>query len=257
MAKKIYIDDLGIGIFSFPVLAFNERMETAKETTPQMVGDSQALAARVYFGMLAEQPKPTRETDVYFIDWENSSIYKSGELTPVDEWLKQERMAKYTAIGRFLVPIVQADAQTAYFSALKNLQSWLSYYGLTEGIQKTLMEASRKRQADLAAIAASNAAAARALAFSKQTADMTEEARVKAAENEARARQTLEENLTKEAEIKQDLENIKNGYLVEKTGGSVWPWLLLGAAAFYAFGKKTGKKQEKRRLKDELFFENS
>lgn len=245
MAKKVYIDDLGLGVFSFPVLAFNERMEIAKETTPQMAGDLQALAARVYFGMLAEQPKPTRETDVYFIDWENSSPYKSGKLVPVDEWLKQEKAAKYTAVGYWLVPLVQADAQTAYFSALKNLQSWLAYYGLTEGIQKTLMEASRKRQADLAAIAASNAAAARALAFSQVTADMTEEARVKAAEAEARAKKTLDENLTKEAEIKKELENIKAGYLVEKTGGSVWPWLLLGSAAFYALGKSKGKKAVK------------
>lgn len=243
MATKVYIEDLGLGVFSFPVLAFNERMQTAKETSPQM--DEQARAARVYFGMLAEQPKPTRETDVYFIDWENTSVYKSGELTPVDEWLKKENTAKYTAMGRLLVPIVQADAQTAYFSALKNLQTWLSYNGLTEGIQKTLMEASRKRQADLAAIAASNAAAARALALSQQTADMTEEARVKAAEAEARAKKTLDENLTKESEIKKELENIKAGYLVEQTGGSVWPWLLLGAGAFFALGKRKGKKAVK------------
>lgn len=238
--KKIYRpnDLFGIGVFAYPILEFNERMETAKQTTPQMSGDLQALAARVYFGMLAEQPKPTREDECYYLDWENSRRdYK--------DWLGDEEQIKYHALPLHY-PLMKADAQTAYFSALKNLQSWLAYYGLTEGIQKTLMEVSRKRQADLAAIAASNAAAARALAFSQQTADMTEEARVKAAENEARARQTLEENLTKEAEIKQDLENIKNGYLVEKTGGSVWPWLLLGAGAFYAFGKKTGKKAVKR-----------
>lgn len=245
MAKKVYIDDLGLGVFSFPVLAFNERMQTAKETTPQLAGDLQALASRVYFGMLAEQPKPTRETDVYFIDWENTSPYTSGELVPVDSWLKNENAAKYSAGGQILVPIVSADAQTAYFSALKNLQTWLAYYGYTEGIQKTLMEASRKRQADLAAIAASNAAAARALALSQQTADMTEEARVKAAESEARAKKTLDENLTKEAEIKKELENIKAGYLVEQTGGSVWPWLLLGAGAFFALGKRKGKKAVK------------
>ena len=240
MAKKVYIDDIGLGVFSFPVLAFNERMKTAKETTPQL--DEQERAARVYFGMLAEQPKPTRETDVYFIDWENTSPYKSGELVPVDSWLKQEDAAKYSAFGRILVPFVQADAQTAYFHALKNLQTWLSYYGLTTGIEKTLMEASRKRQADLAAINESNAAAARALALSQQTADMTEEARIEAAEAEARARKTLEDNLTKEAEIKQELENIKAGYLVEKTGGISWPWLLLGAGVFYALGKNKGKR---------------
>jgi hypothetical protein len=234
--KKIYRpnDLYGIGVFAYPILEFNERLETAKQTTPQMSGDLQALAARVYFGMLAEQPKPTREDDCYYLDWENSGIDKK-------EWLEGEERIKYHAFP-FPFPHMKADAQTAYFSALKNLQSWLAYYGLTEGIEKTLMEASRKRQADLAAIAASNAAAARALAFSQQTADMTEEARREAAENEGRARKTLDENLTKEAEIKQDLENIKNGYLVEKTGGSVWPWLLLGAGAFFALGKRKGKK---------------
>lgn len=235
--KKIYRpnDLYGIGVFAYPILEFNERMETAKETTPQM--DEQARAARVYFGMLAEQPKPTREDECYYLDWENSG-------RDIKDWLGDEEQIKYHAWA-FPFPLMKADAQTAYFFALKNLQSWLAYYGLTEGIQKTLMEASRKRQADLAAIAASNAAAARALALSKQTADMTEEARVKAAENEARARKTLDENLTKEAEIKQDLENIKAGYLVEKTGGSVWPWLLLGAGAFFALGKSKGKKAVK------------
>lgn len=238
--KKIYRpnDIFGIGVFAYPILNFNERLETAKQTTPQMSGDLQALAARVYFGMLAEQPKPTREDDCYYLDWENIGLNKK-------DWLEAEEWVKYHAFPIYGVPAQKTDAQTAYFAALKNLQSWLAYFGLTEGIQKTLMEASRKRQADLAAIAASNAAAARALALSKQTADMTEEARVKAAENEARARKTLDENLTKEAEIKQDLENIKNGYLVESTGGSVWPWLLLGSAAFYALGKRKGKKAVK------------
>lgn len=240
MAKKIYRpnDIFGLGVFSYPILEFNERMETAKQTTPQLAGNLQVLAARVYFGMLAEQPKPTREDDVYFTDWENSDVDKK-------DWLKYEELTKYSVFDWLNAYRVKTDAQTAYFFALKNLQTWLAYNGLTEGIQKTLMEASRKRQADLAAIAASNAAAARALALSKQTADMTEEARVKAAENEARAKKTLDENLTKEAEIKQDLENIKAGYLVEKTGGSVWPWLLLGAGAFYALGKRKGKKAVK------------
>lgn len=240
MAKKIYRpnDLFGLGVFAYPILEFNERMETAKQTTPQMSGDLQALAARVYFGMLAEQPKPTREDDVYFTDWENSGVDKK-------DWLKYEDATKYSVFDWLQEYRIRTDAQTAYFSALKNLQTWLAYNGLSEGIQKTLMEASRKRQADLAAIAASNASAARALAFSQQSADMTEEARIKAAENEARAQRVLDENLTKEAEIKQDLENIKNGYLLEKTGGSVWPWLLLGAGAFFALGKSNGKKAVK------------
>lgn len=239
MAKKIYRpnDIFGLGVFSYPILEFNERMETAKQTTPQLSGDLQALAARVYFGMLAEQPKPTREDDVYFTDWENSGVdFKS--------WLKYEDATKYSTIDWLQTYRQQADAQTAYFNALKNLQSWLSYYGLMEGIKKTLAEESRKKQAELASIQASKAAAAQALAYSRMNEDLSEEGRFKAAENEARAQKTLDENLTKEAEIKQELENIKAGYLVEKTGGSVWPWFLLGAGVFYALGKRKGKRSK-------------
>lgn len=236
----VRLDDLGIGIFSIPIKNFNERMGIAKVTTPQM--DEQARAARVYFGMLSEQPKPTREDDVRFIDWENSVI-------PKEEWLEREVNALKPGLlpPSYYVPISDnIDAQTAYFSALKNLQSWLSYYGLMEGIKKTLAEESRKKQAELAAIQASNAAAAQALAYSRMNEDMSEAARFEAAENEARAQQTLDENLIKEIEIKQELENIKAGYLVEQPeGGKVWPWVLLCAAAFYSLGKtkvKGGKR---------------
>lgn len=235
--KKIYRpnDLYGIGVFSYPILEFNERLETAKQTTPQMSGDLQALAARVYFGMLAEQPKPTREDECYYLDWKNIGLDKK-------EWLEAEECAKYHAFPIYGVPAQKTDAQTAYFSALKNLQSWLAYYGLTEGIKKTLTEESRKKQAELAAIQESKAAAARALAYSRMNEDLSEEARYKAAENEGRAQRELDENLRKEAEIKQELENIKAGYLVQQTGGSVWPWLLLGAGAFYALGKDKGKR---------------
>ena len=234
--KKIYRPNelFGIGVFAYPILEFNERMETAKQTTPQMSGDLQALAARVYFGMLAEQPKPTREDDCIYLDWENSLLDKK-------DWLWYEEKYKYHAMP-IAMPLKKADAQTAYFSAIKNLQSWLAYYGLTEGIKKTLAEESRKKQAELAAIQESKAAAARALAYSRMNEDLSEEARYKAAENEGRAQRELDENLRKEAEIKQELENIKAGYLVQQTGESVWPWLLLGAGAFYALGKDKGKR---------------
>ena len=237
MAKKIYRpnDIFGLGVFAYPILEFNERMETAKQTTPQMSGDLQALAARVYFGMLAEQPMPTREDDTYYLDWEGIGLEKK-------DWLEAEEWVKYHAFPIYGVPTQKTDAQTAYFSALKNLQSWLAYYGLTEGIKKTLAEESRKKQAELAAIQESKAAAARALAYSRMNEDLSEEARYKAAENEGRAQRELDENLKKEAEIKQELENIKAGYLVQQTGGSVWPWLLLGAGAFYALGKDKGKR---------------
>lgn len=233
--KKIYRSDLlGLGIFSYPILEFNERMETAKKTTPQIT-DSNQLAARVYFGMLAEQPKPTRDGAGLYVDW---------GVVPKEKWQEYEEGTKYS-VWDYLSPYIVKvdDAQTAYFYQLKNLQSWLAYFGLTKGIQKTLNEQSRKRQADLAAIAASNAAAARALAFSQVTEDMTEEARLDAAKAEARANKTLEQNLEKEAEIKQELEDIEKGYLKQQSTSAIWPWLLLGAGVFYAFGKSNGKKR--------------
>lgn len=237
MAKKrIYRpnDLFGIGIFAYPILEFNERMETAKETTPQM--DEQARAARVYFGMLSEQPKPTREDECVYLDYENYN-------RDIKDWLRYEEYFKYTRMP-VAMPLKNADAQTAYFSALKNLQTWLSYYGLMDGIKKTLAEESRKKQAELASIQASKAAAAQALAYGRMNEDLSEEARREAAENETRAQKTLDENLTKEAELKHELENIKAGYLVEKTGGSVWPWILLGAGAFFALGKNKGKRSK-------------
>ena len=239
MAKKVYRpnDIFGLGVFSYPILEFNERMETAKQTTPQLAGDLQALASRVYFGMLAEQPKPTREDDVYYTDWENSGIDRKS-------WLKYEDATKYSIIDWLQTYRVKADAQTAYFSALKNLQDWLAYYGLMDGIKKTLAEESRKKQAELATIQEGKKAAAIALAYSRMNENMSEEARREAAENEARAQKIFDENLTKEAQIKQELENIKAGYLVQQTGGSVWPWLLLGAGAFYALGKNKGRRSK-------------
>lgn len=238
MAKKIYASDpLSLGIFSYPILEFNERMETAKITNPQLT-DSNQRAALVYFGMLAEQPKPTRDGAGLYVDW--GTVPKEG-------WLKYEEEAKYKPLGFMVLSsnyVKEADdAQTAYFYQLKNLQSWLAYFGLAEGIQKTLNEQSRKRQADLAAIAASNAAAARALVFSQVTEDMTEEARLDAAKAEARANKTLEQNLEKEAEIKQELEDIEKGYLKQQSTSTIWPWLFLGAGVFYAFGKSNGKKR--------------
>lgn len=239
MAQKVYIkdDNLGLGCFSFPILSFNERMETVKGTNPQL--DEQARAALVYFGMLAQQPKPTRESEVYVIDWENVSPYKSGELVPVEEWLEREESAKYSALGRVLAPIVKEDPQTAYFKALKNLQDWLVYYKLNNGIEKTLREESRKIQASKAQAQEAKAAAARALAYTKMNAEQiatSEDEYLKAIEKNQKQ---YDEAVIKEAEYDQMLENVRSGLPAdfgetkESGGMTILKIAALGAGAFF------------------------
>lgn len=243
MAKKIYIDNLGLGIFSFPILEFSERYGIAAETTPQLVGKPQALAARVYFGMLAEQPKPTKEGEVIFIDWENASPYKNGELVPLEKWQELEKNAKYSLAGGLLIPVNKADAQTAYFKALKNLQDWLVYYGLWDGIQKTLNEEKRKLQAQAAGIQESKAAAARALAYERMNEDITETARIEYAENQEKAGKIINEMEKKEEEIRLKLLDLGKGYFPTEEEKSNIPLLVLGAAIVYAIGKRKGGKK--------------
>lgn len=237
MPKKIYRpeSEYGIGIFSYPILNFAERYGIAADTTPQLVGKPQALAARVYFGMLAEQPKPTREDEVYYLEWSPKVDKKY--------WLESEKQLKYKPIPVPPYPdMVKADAQTAYFKALKNLQDWLVYYGLWDGIQKTLNEEQRKLQAQAAGIQASKAEAARALAYERMNEDISETARIAAAENQAKADKIINELETKEQELREKLQDLEKGYFPTEEKSNI-PLFILGAAIIYAIGKSKGGKK--------------
>lgn len=206
MPQKIYLSNekLGLGFLSLPILEFNERFDLLSQTSPQL--SPEARAASVYFGMLADSPKPTGKYDAYGLDWEGADI-------PIDKWYETEHEARYRVFGVGFAPLLKMDAQNAYMMNLNNLQKWLIYNGLWGGVKKTLAEESRKLQAQAAAASAAAAAAARALAMSRINADISEESRIASAEDTAKANKQLEEAQKEEEEIKQKINDLENGII--------------------------------------------
>lgn len=219
--KKIYRDDsrYGLGALSFPTLTFTERDEILKQSQPGMT--DQERAAVVYFGMLAEVPTPT-SSGTY-----NSLIYEDVENNEPDfkKWPELEEEMKYHALG--FISTTQRSLQESYAVNLYHLQQYLVKSGLWNGIEKTLSEESRRRQADRAALDAQAAAAAKALAYGRMTQD------------EATAVKNRVEQ--QQAEIDRQLEELKAGILPQEqgqtatTGGSsILPIAAAAAAAFFA-----------------------
>lgn len=218
----IFQKDLGLGIFSYPIYEFNERYEKLKATNPQL--NEQERAAVAYFGMIAQQPKPTRTDNVGELGY--------FDLYPLDNWLDIERqiqkdpgglgLSKLQSLGR---PRLTTDAQQAYLNHIFRLQAWINFNGLWDGIQKTLNEESRKRQKDLANAQASQQAAAYALAMSRITDDMSEQARIDAAKKTADAQFRLEQASAAEEKIKAEISNLEKG-LPADFGQNKTGWIL-------------------------------
>lgn len=240
MAKNVYLSDsnIGLGAFSLPVLNFVERDEQLKARNPQL--NELERAAVVYFGMLAETPEPTRGGDAIYID----SNFNSDK----NFWAEQERRARYDVAGTGYIKFIKDSVTTAYYQNLKRLQEWLSANGLTEGIQKTLNEQSRRLQGLRAGIEASKAAAARALGLSQITEEMSEEARAEAAEAQAKAQKQYNEALDRENELNRQLDNISKGLPADYKSGDLAaggvPVLPLVAGGLFIFwlGTRKGKK---------------
>ena len=227
-----YVEELGI--FSFPVYEFNRRFETIKRSNPQL--SEEAAAANVYFGMLAQQPKPTASPE-YLV-----RIWGYTKNTPFEIWLEIEKNSaqKMKMPVQYAYPVEKVDLQTAYYTNLANLQKWLNYYGLTGGIEKTLKEESRKRQQEQAQLDAMNAAAAYKLAMLNKEAAAGAE--LEAAQKAGKINEQLNENLEREAELKDELKQIEAGILPGTGGGISWPVVLgIGAAAFLLLRKKGAK----------------
>lgn len=221
MAKKVYRDDalFGLGALSYPTLTFQERSDIIKESQPGMT--DQERAAVVYFGMLAEVPTPT-SSGTY-----NSILYEQVEENEPNfkKWPAYEINMKYSAIG--MLPTTQRSLQESYAVNLYHLQQYLVKHGLWNGIEKTLSEESRRRQADRAALDAQAAAAAKALAYGRMTQD------------EATAVKNRVEQ--QQAEIDRQLEELKAGILPQEPGqtataggSSILPIAAAAAAAFFA-----------------------
>lgn len=224
MAKKIYTtnEKIGLGFFSLPILEFNERFEEITKNNPQLTPVE--AAAVVYFGMCADTPMPTKKTDVYAVVWSDTGI-------PVEQWLESEYNQRYYAVySGIRPPLVKVDAQTGYLNNVKVLQTWLAYNGLYEGIEKTLTEESRKLQAQAAAASASAQAAAYALAMSRITDDMTEQARVEAAQRQADAQKQYNAAIEQENRTREQLDRISKGLPPESPGVSVGAVFAIGAA---------------------------
>lgn len=224
MAKKIVTtnEKIGLGFFSLPILEFNERFEEITKNNPQLTPVE--AAAVVYFGMCADTPMPTKQTDVYAVKWSDSGI-------PVEQWLGSEYNQRYYAVYSGMhPPFVIVDAQTGYLNNLKVLQTWLSYNGLYEGVEKTLTEESRKLQAQAAAASASAQAAAYALAMSRITDDMTEQARVEAAKRQADAQKQYNAAIEQENRTREQLDRISKGLPPESPGVSVGAVFAIGTA---------------------------
>ena len=231
MAQKIYIKDenIGLGVFSLPILTFNERMESLRQTNPDLKTE-QERAAVVYFGMLAEQPKPSRTDNVIkLVYFDNIDFSK---------WLDLENELRYSALGWYRANVHEFtdDAQAAYLTHVNKLQEWIIKNGLWDGIQKTLNEQSRQRQKEAAnaGYGAQVAAARKAAELAEMNAATTEEAREYAAEKVGEAEKELQYNLKHEAEIKEELLNIEQGlpadFGKDEKPGISWPLVIAGGA---------------------------
>lgn len=169
MAKKVYLGEelFGLGALTYPTLTFKERDEALQQTQPGLKPEERA--AIIYFAMLAETPMPTASGEY------NSIVYEDLEASaPYTEWPVMEEQTKYHAIPG--VTFTQRTLQESYAVNLAHLQRYIQQSNLWTGIKKTLLEQSRKKQAEKAALDAQKAAAARALAMNEITEEVAQEA---------------------------------------------------------------------------------
>lgn len=251
--------DIGLGVFSLPVLSFKERMDLLKQTNPEL--SEQARAAVAYFGMLAEMPAPTAEYEAYYIEPQNSLTKYQEAGTNFQNWVNIENTIRENApksksifyggplkYASAIAGLTKADANTAYYKNLERLQYWIASNGLNEGIKKTLAEQSRKLQGIRAGIAESKAQAARALAMSQITEEMTDEARFEAAEAQAKAEENYNSAIEREQELNRQLDNISKGLPADYKSGEVVSGgvpvlpLVLGGLFLFWLGTRRGKK---------------
>lgn len=249
MAKKIYLkdSDIGLGAFSLPVLEFNERMIDLKRRNPQL--NDEERAAVVYFGMLADTPQPTTENKVYYLEPQNGPFKQFEVNNNPEKWLDIENKLRYTSASiLFQSAFKESEPATGYYNNVLRLQYWISYNGLWNGIQKTLMEQSRKLQGLRAGIEASKAAAAKALGLSQITDEMTDEARVEAAQAQAQAKKQYDEAIERENTLNKQLDNLSKGLPADfKSGDTLaggFPVLpvFIGGLFIFLLGERKGRK---------------
>ena len=239
-----------LGELVAPVWLFEYENNLLKNSNPEL--DDQARAATIYFSILARNPVVTSTEAAPWYDWE--TLLDATKQTP--EWmLGVESLAAIPAvtIGQVVTAkelyklntnYLPIPANEAYFKAIAKLQKYIAKRGLWNGIQKTLNEQSRKSQAEKAALDAQAQAAAYAAAMARMNADVSEEARIEAAEAESAANELLKQAQEAEIKLQNKLENISNGLpedFGEQKKTSPVIWLAVGAVAAYFFFGRGGK----------------
>lgn len=215
--------DFELGVFNFPVLNFIMQFLELKRNSPQL--NDEEAAAVTYFGMIARQPAPTANFQDIAIDWAkvDGILYnKDNGLDPnkVMPWWEMCIATNYGGGlskigGKWAVwfPIAgigandvlkkigsknvrtTRDLQTSYIESIYHLNRFLYYNGLYGGVEKTLAEESRRLQGLRAQALASQQAAAKALALSKASENVSADVVTKY-ENQLKRAQLDEKELT-------------------------------------------------------------
>ena len=252
-----------LGPWDYPIAEFLYRFSNLKKNSPQYLDEE--AAAVVYFGMVAEQPMPTSEYTDIAIDWDavDSIAYDKNLVASLAgvEWsqlgpnyylplfdsyvmahTKTKKDGKlYFGIkkddkGKWQIAFLGKSVRLtrtlkeSYEASVYHLNRYLVYNGLYDGVRKTLAEESRRLQGLRAKALASQAAAAKALALSKASENVSEEA-------VERYQKQLEEAQAKEQELTDYLQKINNtptGTNYGTLSGGALPLLIGAAAAIFA-----------------------
>lgn len=260
--RKSIEPNFELGPWSYPVSEFLTRFFTLKKNSPQYTDEE--AAAVTYFGMIAEQPEPTAQVTDISIDWNavDTIAFDIAAYDPVmvdngpnmllpyfetlinrNDLIRKDKKP-YLGIqkndaGKWQIYFVWKNVRTtrslqeSYIESVYHLNRYLYYNGLYSGIQKTLSEESRRLQGLRAQALASQQAAAKALALSRASEDVQEEA-------VERYEKQLKDAQVKQQEIEDylnKLANVPTGQGSTTTAGSssILP-LVVGALAALALG---------------------
>lgn len=245
---------LKLGPWSCPITNFLVRFFELKYNSPQY--DDQEAASVVYFGMIAQQPTPTDQVLNYAINWREVDSLNYGEflnkgINPNFANVLFEHLLAYGMsitddetdevsfgwsggslwYGGKNVLLENVSPQDSYIESVYHLNKYLHWNGLYDGVQKALNEESRKVQGLRAQALASQAAAAKALALSRASEDVSEKTIInyqnKISEAEAKERELID-YLNK-------INNTPKGTGGDVGGGSGIAALAVAALSFLAF----------------------
>lgn len=218
-----------LGPWDYPITEFISRFQQLKRNSPQYTDEE--AASITYFGMVAQQPTPTADFTDISIDWDKvdslaydksipDAFYVGPNWTLVElELLIMDHLVigsgnisdyigmKKNKNGKWQIYFFGANVRTtrsitdSYVASVYHLNRYLVYNGLYDGVRKTLAEESRRLQGLRAQALASQQAAAKALALSKASENVSEEAI-------DRYEKQLEEARVKEAEITDYLQKL-------------------------------------------------